>query len=180
MASSRTNLVAIGLVIVATAWLSAADEPQRTEPINCTELNERPVIGMLGQPLGTVVTIEGDVVDGAAIRIKELSGKPVLQVARVNGESLESKPILQFGWFRQRTSNVAPRIGDQFAYVAYEVGRFDGVPKDALKHVDPGASLGFRFRTELVLLRDEAISASQQQTSSSRRSNRAEPTGQRR
>jgi hypothetical protein len=136
---------------------------------------------MLGQPLGTVVTIEGDVVDGSRIRIKDLSGKPVLHVERVNGQAVEPRPILQFDWFWQRSSNVAPRIGNQFAYVAYEVGRFDGVPDEALKHVGPVASLGFAFRTELVLLRDDANSPAQQRTSSSRKSNSAEPsTGKRR
>jgi hypothetical protein len=181
MATSKTNLAAVGLVIAVTAWLSAADEPRRPEPINVADLNERPVIGMLGQPLGTVVTIKGDVVDGSKIRIKDLSGKPVLQVARVNGQPVESRPILQFDSFRSESSGVAPAIGTHFAYLAYENGEFGGLPNEAREYVGPVASLGFRFRTKLVLLRDESGSISKQQTLSSRKSTKAEPsTGQRR
>lgn len=180
MAVSKSNLAAIGLVIVVAAWLSAADKPQRTEPIDCTELNQRPVIGMLGQPLGTVATIEGDVVDGSTIRIKDLSGKPVLQVARVNGQPVESKPVLQFNWFRDRSTNVAPKIGNRFAYVAYEVGHFSGVPDESFKYVGTSASLGFRFRTELVLLRDENAARAPDRTPPGLKSGSPGPTtGQR-
>ena len=181
MTVSRINLCAMGLFVVLTAWLAAADEPRPSEPMNVADLHKRPVIGLLGQPLGNVLTIEGDIVDGSQIRIKDLSGKPVLQVARVNGQPVESRPILQFDWFRSKSSRVEPAIGTHFAYVAYETGKFDGVPDKAREYIGPVASLGFGFRTQLVLLRDESGSNSNQQTPSSRQTSSAEPsTGQRR
>lgn len=83
------------------------------------------VIGFLGHPLGTVVRISGNVVDGNSTRSKRDSGRTLLEIHTVNGKELANK--IQFGFPGSTIDIPKPMAGEAFDYYAHEHGSFAGV-----------------------------------------------------
>jgi hypothetical protein len=147
------------LAVLTGSWLATADEAPREATIHASQLKPDQVIGRLGHPLGTILTIDGTILDGDSLRLKLYSGTTLLNVSRVNGQTLEKPVYREFGPYSTSLAIDVPPVGRQFKYVAYETGRFEGAPTGLFKYVPPMATTGYHFNTSLVLLRDESKSA---------------------
>ncbi len=73
-----------------------SQEAAKKQSIHVDELNERPVIGKLGVPLGTVTEIKAQIVAGDELRMKEYQGIYLLKVTHVAGVKLNKPPLLRF------------------------------------------------------------------------------------
>ena len=143
----------------ASAFLAEADTPTAADglaqpgaaPIKVSDLNDRPVIGELGLPLGKIVTIEGRVADGAFTHKKADAGETLLRIQKVDGRPLKPEVIFPFA----PSSTVAinqPAGGSRFKYSGYESGGFVGSPPGKLK----SATTSFHFTTWFEILKDES------------------------
>jgi hypothetical protein len=108
------------------------------------------VIGALGVPLGTIVTLEGEIVDGSSLAEKALSDRPVLMVESVDGTPLAAPVLLTFTWFAGAES---AELSGRVTLIAYETGGFEGVPDGVFAHVPAVAAQSFHFASTLVLLK---------------------------
>ena len=132
-------------------WFVSIASAANLMPINVDAL-EAPamVIGKLGMPLGKVVTIEADVIDGDRANGKALEGVALLMVRSVNGKLVRELYTLRFSWFD--TVPTAPLSG-RVRLVGYETGQFIGVPAEAFAYIPPVASQGFHFESAFVILK---------------------------
>ncbi len=117
-----------------------------------TDLERKPLLGQLGQPLGKIITISG-VVRQRALGAKA-SPSDVLSVEAVNDRPLAQPVTIEFNLFM--TAQVAkPVLGRSFKYVGYETGGFTGIPQEAFKFVPAVATTGHRFNTSFQVLQEE-------------------------
>jgi hypothetical protein len=120
--------------------------------LTVTDLEKKPLLGQLGQPLGKIITIAG------VIRQGELgakaSSRDVLSIEAVNDRPLAQPVTIEFNLFM--TAQVAkPVLGRSFKYVGYETGGFTGIPQEAFKFVPAVATTGYRFNTSFQVLQEE-------------------------
>ena len=128
--------------------------PDHPKSITVAELNELPVIGLLGKPLGICVTIEGVVADGSYTKRKVDSGATLLRVQTVDGEKLANEQIFHFRVYDW--SNVdKPKIGSMFKYIGYEDGGFAGTIGNQFDWLPVVAAPEYSFTTSFVIVRDE-------------------------
>lgn len=113
-------------------------------PITVATLRSSKVIGDLGVPLGTLVTVEGVVLPDDARRRKEDMGAILLRVRRVNGRALHTPFIATL---RGGATVRALRPGARVKAIAYEAGGFSGAPHGLFKHVPAFTTKGFGFST---------------------------------
>lgn len=128
-----------------------AAEPKASEVMTIENLNTaRRVVGKLAHPLGTVVTVEGEVIDGTKLRMKSLEGVTLLQISAVNSQKLPEPCAFRFDWFATAD---AKKLKGRVKLVGFETGRFVGLPADAFSHIDPVASEAFHFESSFVVLK---------------------------
>ena len=148
--------------------------------IRVEDLNARPVVGRLGLPLGTAVEVEATVVPGNALRVKNYASRYLLSVSRVNGKPLPAARMMEFSvpsfvqvglardafaLYEMKTGRKAESLGlEQIGpleqdyvgakrrLVVYEVGAFEGTPRNLPPDVPTGADVGFGFTSSLVVL----------------------------
>jgi hypothetical protein len=140
--------------LLGCVGMTSADK--RVEPeksISLSDLQNRPVIGALDYPLGTIVTIEGVVADGSYTKLKADDGKTLLRVQMVNGKELASESVFHFDSLLYRFQ--APQVGTRFKFAGYESGGFTGIPNKAFDYVGLLQSTSYYFSTWFVILRDE-------------------------
>jgi hypothetical protein len=140
------------LACVGTTSAGRQLKPEKSIPL--ADLHDRPVVGSLGHPLGTIVTVEGEVADGSYTKLKKDDGQTLLRVHAVNGEKLASEQIFQFGSLLDRVRT--PDVGSRFKFTGYETGGFTGIPTKAFDYVGLVQSTGYGFTTDFIVLRDEA------------------------
>lgn len=117
-----------------------------------THLEQNPLLGQLGQPLGKIITIAGVVRQGELGA--KASPREVLSVESVNDRPLAQPVTIEFNLFM--TAQVAkPVLGRLFKYVGYETGGFTGVPQEAFKFVPAVATTEHRFNTSFQVLQEE-------------------------
>ena len=154
MKNARSIAIIAALAIVALVGRSiAASEKNPVEPnaVKVEDLNAPGrVVGKLTVPLGKVVSIEGEIIDGTQPRAKSLDGVLLLQVRSVNGQKLMEPCVLVARWFP--TADSRKLIG-RVKLVGYESGEFTGVPVDAFSHILPVASEDFHFESFFVVLK---------------------------
>jgi hypothetical protein len=120
--------------------------------LTVNDLEKKPLLGQLGQPLGKIITISGVVRQGALWSKASLSD--VLSVEAVNDRPLAQPVTIEFSLFM--TAQVAkPVLGRSFKYVGYETGGFTGIPQEAFKFVPAIATTGYRFNTSFEVLQEE-------------------------
>ena len=139
-------------VTITFAVLMLATSEARAEEERMSVSDLASVVGMLGQPLGTVVTIEGVVVEDDYRRMKEDQGKTLLKVEKVDGVVLEGEVILsltQYAW----TSPFLFEPGKRFELVGYESGGFTGIPEEAFDHIPQVTTTGFGFEVWFQLVK---------------------------
>lgn len=121
----------------------------RPREISVADIRDDGVTGLLGRPLGTMVTVSGVAVPNAPRRKADASGALLLRITAVDGQPL-AKPV-QFP-FRKAHEIVdvpEPVIGKEFTYRGYETGGFRGVP---LNYGAPWQAMGFDFTEEFLVL----------------------------
>lgn len=134
-------------------------------PILIDEINSRGVLGRLGHPLGTVLTVEGVVFCGDAVPNKNHEGRIWLDVQTVDGQSLDETERFQFDLKEFAPHGIdiddddLPPImteshGDGFKCLVFETGGFTGGPRDGIIDVPIQAGRFWRFESQLVVIRD--------------------------
>jgi hypothetical protein len=120
--------------------------------LTVTDLELKPLLGQLGQPLGKIITIAGVVRQGELGA--KASPRDVLSVEAVNDRPLAQPVTIEFNLFM--TAQVAkPVLGRSFKYVGYETGGFTGIPQEAFKFVPAVATTSHRFNTSFQVLQEE-------------------------
>lgn len=155
------------------------DKP-KTIPV--VDLNQLPVIGNLGAPLGKSVSIQAVVVDGETLKDKYHSCDYLLKVTSVNGVPLESQPIMDFSLdhaidvrlaednfalFLLKNNDVASSltadqvrklqtgyVGKEVSLWVYETGGFSGMPSDTPEDSAIWQDRGYGFYTHLEILKE--------------------------
>lgn len=146
----KTILSAFILLGIILAMSSPAMTGDKT--ITYAELNTHKIIGSLGHPLGTVLTIEGVVVPDDYRRMKGDSGATLLKIESVDGKMLSHEVILHL---RSSYMEDAPKPGQRFTYIGYETGAFTGIPEKAFKIIPQASTAGFQFEVYFEALRRE-------------------------
>lgn len=155
---------------------------EKHSPITLAELDERQIVGGLGITLGTVCEIEVTIIDGDALRVKELSGSFLMKVQSVNGVPLQKPWTTGFGHFSADQEETLPTgnfglykkehgkpakvldsaeiellkkgyVGSRHRLVVYESGGYEGLPANMPRDVVRVAHFGFGFRTDVTILK---------------------------
>lgn len=156
MRSLRVRLAAACLTLSSAFAETAAAPSGRPAPsVTLEDLRSTGgVRGALAVPLGTVVSIEAEVIEGSAGRGKAREGERLLQVLSVDGRTLAEPALLHFAWFPLARAPMDLGPGRRVKVVGYETGSFVGIPKDAWVHLGaPAASTPFHFQTSIVVLK---------------------------
>lgn len=115
-------LISLGVMGTVLA-LGAGDATDTRGRVSVSDINSKVVlVGVLGKPMGTYVTVEGDYY-GPAAMIR--SG---LEVDKVDGEPL--KGITTISNFLERTSKMDLKAGERYRLRGYETGAMSGWPDD--------------------------------------------------
>lgn len=149
-------------------------------PIPIEALNKTEIIGKLGHPIGKAYEIEGTVVPGSSTGMKALEGVYLLKVTSVAGKSLTPPVMMSFrsqsetvllpgnvselqekklGKKGEIVSEAARQklekdyAGSRVRFLAYESGRFRGIPNDLPADFPVWQDTGFGFQSEIVLLK---------------------------
>jgi hypothetical protein len=132
--------------------IAAPQTLREGDTISITDLEQKALLGYLGQPLGKVITIAG-VVRQERSGAKS-SPRDVLSVEVVNDHPLPQPILIEFNLFV--TAQVAkPVLGRSFKYVGYETGGFTGVPAEAFKYVPAVSTTNHYFQTFFQVLQEE-------------------------
>ena len=96
------------------------------------------VMGALGAPVGTVLTVQGVVVESP---IKGIETGPNLRIQRINGRATQDDIQLRLSPFLYKFGEPAdegalPELdyGHTYEFEGYETGQFLGVPVEAHQH----------------------------------------------
>jgi hypothetical protein len=140
--------IAIGVLITMNTKSQTAPQPADPKPIHVNSLMPVP-IGFLGIPLGSVVRVTGEVIDGDTLRLKAASGYMYLRINTVDGRKLESAVDFQFP-----DHKYIPKSGSKFDYYVHETGEFGGIvqiPKESgIKNITPQGTM-FGYQPKLVI-----------------------------
>ena len=175
----KNVLLAVAAILAFDA-VAYSQEAVKKRPIQFDELNERPVIGKLGVPLGTAIDIQAQIVSGEALRRKEHAVDYLLKVTHVAGAKLEKAPLLKFGVYGAGGAKIASNqfdlfelkkgkktgrldsvqikelekgyVGKTVRLLVCEYGSFNGVPNNLPKDFPSWAEPEFYFSTSLFVL----------------------------
>jgi hypothetical protein len=142
-----------GNVIISTVQFPKIDTMAKvSNHISVNDLEQKNLIGHLGQPLGKIIMIAG------VVRQEQSGAKSspsdVLSVESVNDIPLPQPILIEFNLFV--TAQVAkPVLGRPFKYVGYETGGFTGVPAEAFNYVPAVSTTSHHFHTFFQVLQEE-------------------------
>ncbi|MBP3957481.1 hypothetical protein J8F10_19715 [Gemmata sp. G18] len=147
-------IAAAGSVMLSWAHPSAPAKPRMdVTPVSVASLEDQLPVGHLGVPLGTVVRVTGEALDGSTTGAKADAGKTLLRIVAVNGKEL-AKPVV-FEFLRAPKDVKEPKAGEKIDYYVHEYGEFDGVvtPPKELGIEGPLmiANDGFHYRRHLTV-----------------------------
>ncbi len=124
----RFFLIASAIALLASHALRSEDKPIDV-PIGNPRYR---LVGKLHEPLGTVVTIQGLIVDGPGKGYEE---GPIIRVHRVNGRATQEQIRMKarVGWTEFGASLPKLEAGLTLELKGYETGEFVGIPNAALR-----------------------------------------------
>ncbi len=102
----------------------------------------------LGIPFGTICKVEAEMYYGDSLHIKAYEGIYLFKINAVNDKIINSSVILTF---TDETGTLAS-AGKKFTIMAYETGRFTGMPDSYFKYRPVRADTGFHFEHYLVVV----------------------------
>jgi hypothetical protein len=163
--------------------LPADDPPAKQAPLRASELNERPVIGELGIPLGTCGNIQAKVIAGRDLRLKQYDGAYLVSVTHVGDTRMATPVNLRFVTAPGSSVNLARDgfelhelktgketgtltdtkireledgyVGKTMKLTVYEVGEFTGIPRKMPEGKVWWADARFHFSTSLVVISEQ-------------------------
>jgi hypothetical protein len=149
--------------------------------IRWSDLNDRPVIGRLGVPMGRAVEIDATIVAGRELGDKASDGTYLLRVNEVERKAIEPVVIPfyvqswgdaklasnEFDLYKLKKGKKAGSlnedqikeiergyVGKRVTLAVYEVGQFSGIPGNLPKDAAIWQDHGYCFQTELVVMRE--------------------------
>jgi len=170
------------MIVVIIGWVCGNKFHDEPKSISLLDLNDVPVKGELGVPLGKSVRVQAVVVDGEVLKDKYHSCDYLLKVTSVNGVPLDSQPIMDFSldhamdvelaennfalFLLKNNDEVSSLTADQvrelqIGYVGkevslwvYETGGFSGMPSDTPENSYIWQDRGYGFYTHLEVLKE--------------------------
>ena len=142
------------LVVLAGLVLSPAFGQNKPAPktISVSELQGgSEIIGLLGLPLGEVVSIKGRIVQS-----NSKSGEQLVEIVEIDGKPVSG--ILQLRYSIWEWGNIGREslpLNQILRLRVYETGGMIGVPLEAMKETTFVQTEGWGFSTSLVLLNRE-------------------------
>jgi hypothetical protein len=117
------------------------------------------VLGNTGRPLGELVTLQGQIVEGPS---KGYEDGPTISVQRINGIATQEEVLIRlqpFQFKQEVFQNL--KIGKVYELRGYEYGRFQGDPDDAFKEIGspPAQTTAPYFGVDFVVLKAREILA---------------------
>jgi hypothetical protein len=120
--------------------------PRATGPaaLPLATVRSQGVMGELGWPLGSLMTVEGTIVPEDVRRRKEDMGKTLARIDRVAGAAL-ARPVICDLRGGNPVTSLKP--GSRVRLLGYEAGAFVGAPQGLFKYVPAFTTTGFGFKT---------------------------------
>src|SRR3954462_5881024 len=142
------------VLTVASTGCSSAHTPRPTSarPIRVADIRENGVVGLLGRPLGTMVTVSGVAMANDRHRKGDDSEPMFLRITSVDGARLPAPVDFAFRKAHDVVDVPEPMVGKPFTYRGFETGQFEGVPLD---YGAPWQTRGFGFVGEFLVLPEE-------------------------
>ncbi len=157
----------------------AQRDAESSSSLTVAELRQRPVIGELSVPLGTIVDLTAEVVSGNSLRWKYAEGRYLLRVIKVERHVLDHPVIMDFEHWspdpcdlacddaefqdvvRRKLKEGATQadvnafashyVGRKYRLVGFESGGFSGVP-DVKPGMIPYSGYAYGFHNKLVVM----------------------------
>ena len=147
------SIFVIGLAMTLSGSSESSLQKARddSKPLTIAEVNRRKVIGELGHPLGTVVTIEGQAADETYTREKSDAGRTLLRVKSVNGKELAQEVVFPFASL-ETVKLTPPVVGSRFRLIGFETGEFVGMPDGVFDYVPRFATTNYYLRASFVVV----------------------------
>jgi hypothetical protein len=139
---------------------AVATAPAGSRALSVRDLNDRPVLGALGIPLGSVARVRAVLTTGNS---KDDADRYRLRVTRVDTRDLSEPVELDFT-LAPGAHAILPRVresepdyvGRQVDLIAYETGAFSGIPTRGLEGYANWQGRAFHFTTSLEVLEESA------------------------
>jgi len=113
--------------------------------------NGMQIIGLLGIPLGDLASIRARIVPSGSKETDEY-----IEILEVEKNKLSKPMQLTFNiWQWGNLSNEKLPVNKTLSLRVYETGGMEGVPQNAMKETSYVASVGWGFRTSVVVLYEE-------------------------
>lgn len=142
------------------------------------------VHGRLGKRLGTIVTVDAEIIRGADIDSKRYRSLYLLKVTHVDGKPLPAAPFFRFDMYSfapvgqiakdgfelyERKHGMRPGaldsntlreletgyVGSKHRFQVFETGQFVGSPDEVQEIIGAFADVDFHFATSLMLLSEK-------------------------
>ncbi|MBA4149747.1 MAG: hypothetical protein H0X66_16665 [Verrucomicrobia bacterium] len=159
--NSAPRLTATAIILAALCTLSGQPtatphkEPNRIV-MKVSDLDRTWTMeGRLKLALGTVVTVDGTIIDGDTLRVKAFQGKTLLSVEKVQGKRLLEPIVFRFRYVQEPSE--MPKFGSKIQFVGFESGEFAGVPNEGNEYLMI-ATQGFHFRPVFEVLKQKMLS----------------------
>jgi hypothetical protein len=141
---------------IAHAATAAKDTRPATQPtmqpVTIGDIRKLAVMGRLGLPLGTLVTVTGEAIPNTSLNKADAGDALFLSISSVNGKPLSAPVNFPFRKAQDSIDVAEPKIGDSFEFRGYETGGYVGVP---LHYGSHWQTTGFYFKTEFLILPSE-------------------------
>lgn len=150
MIMKPTLIIAVTLCVFGTSNFVQAEEVQ------ASDIGGKVIImGRLGKPLGTVVTLDGQMVSAPKTG-KSGQVTAALRVSEVNGQPLKRAPIIGL-IFRPSAGVPSFHVQETVHLSGYETGAFIGTPDGARDSLGSEASpFDWKFETTIRVIKLEA------------------------
>jgi hypothetical protein len=145
-----TLIIALLSGIIITAGFARAEE------IQVGDIGSKVIIiGKLGKPLGTVVTVEGQLISEPKLG-KSGQVTAAFRVNKVDGKALEKAQIV--GLIFRASAGIPPLHAHEIVHLSgYESGAFIGTPNDARDMLGRDSSpFDWKFETTIHVIKSQA------------------------
>src|SRR4051812_20591738 len=118
----RPVYLCLPMTVALAIGCSHTGEPKR--PVPLASVQAVGIEGRLGFRMGTIVTVEGDVVSNPTYESKDVNGDVavLLRITRVDGRPLPRAVDYPFVRANEWVKAPEPAVGQHFRYAGYETG----------------------------------------------------------
>src|SRR5579871_5706552 len=156
MSHMRRVLLAMFTLMLIVVPKAYCDDPPTD--ISVKELGTKfRLVGKLGKPLGTMVAIQGLIVEGP---LTTLDDGTCIVVQRIDGKLTQNGPVIKLE--EPRASRLVDdlKTGRSCELHGFETGEFVGEPIDAYREINiPRATVRFLFYTDFLVSKTKNIAA---------------------